>query len=69
MATYLQIQSWVKQNYGFVPKSCWIAHVKELSGLPIQKAPNRKGTTRMYPCPPNKIEPIRSALRNFKMIT
>ncbi len=43
MATYRQIQDWVKQHYGFVPKTCWIAHVKEISGATIRKAPNRLG--------------------------
>jgi len=33
MATYKQIQEYVKRKYGFVPKSCWIAHVKEMNGL------------------------------------
>jgi hypothetical protein len=68
MATYIEIQNWVKQKYNFVPKTCWIAHVKELSGLPVEKAPNRKGDERMKPCPPEKIEQIRSAMRNFGMI-
>ena len=68
MATYKQIQDWVKQRYGFIPKTCWIAHVKDISGLPMRKAPNRQGTARVEPCPLNKVEPIRSALRHFVMI-
>ena len=31
MTIYAQIQAWVKANHGFVPKSCWIAHMKELA--------------------------------------
>lgn len=69
MATYKQIQDWVKERYGFVPKTCWIAHVKHLSGLPMQKSPNRLGNDRVYPCPLDKIGPIRAALRHFGMIT
>lgn len=68
MATYKQIQSWVEERYGFVPKTCWIAHVKHLSGLPMRKAPNRQGVERVAPCPDSKIEPIREALRHFGMI-
>jgi hypothetical protein len=68
MATYKQIQGWVKHKYGFIPKTCWIAHVKNMSGLPMRKAPNRKGTERVEPCPPGKVELIRSALRHFGMI-
>lgn len=67
-ATYKEIQEWVKQHYGFVPKTCWIAHVKKLSGLTMRKAPNRKGEERVYPCPTEKIEPIRTALRHFGMV-
>jgi hypothetical protein len=29
MATYKQIQEYVKAEYGYQPKSCWIADVKE----------------------------------------
>lgn len=68
MATYKQIQAWVKQQYGFVPETCWIAHVKQISGLALRKAPNRQGNERVKPCPPERVEPIRAALRNFGMI-
>ena len=68
MATYKQIEAWVKANHGFVPKSCWIAHVKELCGLPMRKAPNRRGRKRVYPCPEGKRRAIKSALRHFGMI-
>lgn len=68
MATYKQIQLWVKQQFGFVPQTCWIAHVKELSGLPIRLAPNRMNVERAKPCPPNKVESIREALQHFGMI-
>jgi hypothetical protein len=39
MATYKDIQKYVKQRFGFEPKTCWIAHVKELNGLPTRSAP------------------------------
>jgi hypothetical protein len=68
MATYKQIQDWVKQKYGFIPKTCWIAHVKHMSGLPMRKAPNRQGAVRVEPCPLEKVDAIQSALRNFGMI-
>jgi hypothetical protein len=68
MATYRRIQDWVKKNYGFTVKTCWIAHVKELSGLPVKRAHNRRGAIRLEPCPPEKIEPIRKALQHFEMI-
>lgn len=68
MATYKQIQAWVKQNYGFVPETCWIADVKSQSGLPMRKAPNRQGAERVKPCPPKKVGSIRAALHHFGMI-
>jgi hypothetical protein len=68
MATYKQIQEWVKQQYGFIPKTCWIADAKNQAGIPMRKAPNRQGLDRVEPCPPNKIAPIREALRHFGMI-
>jgi hypothetical protein len=67
MATYKQIGHHVKMHYGFAPKSCWIAHVKELSGLPVKRAWNRSSQGRKVPCPPDKVEPIRAALRHFGM--
>lgn len=68
MATHKQIQAWVKQQYGFTPETCWIAHVKEISGLPLQEAPNRIGLERMKPCPPDKVQYIQAAFRHFGMV-
>jgi hypothetical protein len=28
MTTHKEIQAWVKQNYGFIPATCWITDVK-----------------------------------------
>mgnify|MGYP001078325396 CR=1 FL=1 len=68
MATYREIQEWVKRNYGFTPKTCWIADVKSQCGLPMRKAPNRQGTKRKYPCPKGKVKQIKAAFRHFGMI-
>lgn len=68
MATYEQIQKWVKENYGFYPKTCWIAHVKEISGLPVQPSSRHRGKERANPCPPNNVEPIQIALQHFGML-
>lgn len=65
MATYKEIQIYVKQKYSFVPKTCWIAHVKKLSGLDVRPAPNRRGLQREEPCPPEKRAPIHEALQHF----
>jgi hypothetical protein len=68
MATYRQIQEYVKSKYGFLPKTCWIADVKERAGLSVGPAWNRRGKTRQVPCPPEKVRHIMEALRHFGMI-
>lgn len=69
MATYAEIQTWVKAKYGFQPKTCWIAHCKELYGLVRHDAPNRRGPLRTHPCPPEKQPVIQAAFRHFGMIS
>lgn len=68
MATYRQIQEWVRQKYGFVPKTCWIADVKQRSGLSVRRASNRISNSRVYPCPKDKEGPIKAALKHFNML-
>ena len=68
MATYADIKNRVKREHGFVPKSCWIAHWKELAGIPVRRAWNRIGESRAVPCPDAKRHPIECAFRHFKMV-
>jgi len=69
MATYRDIDQWIRKYYGFSVKTCWIAHVKEIYGLNPRKASSRQGkTVRLNPCPLKKIKPIKHALSHFKMI-
>ena len=69
MATYKQIQNYIKRIDGITVKTCWIAHVKELKGLNPRKAQNRKSySLRSNPCPDNKINFIENALKHFNMI-
>lgn len=66
MPTYKEIQREVKRIAGFMPKTCWIAHVKALNGLPMREAPNRQDpNSRVVPCPPEKRAPIEAALRKL----
>jgi len=67
MATYEQIINWVRRRYRFVPKTCWIAHVKELNGLPVRRAWNRAGRGRVVPCPDERRSAIEQAFRHFGM--
>jgi hypothetical protein len=68
MATYDQIRANVRSYSGFDPKTCWIAHVKELNGLPVARAWNRRGSSRDVPCPPERRPAIEAALRRLGMI-
>ena len=65
--TYAEIAAWVRARYGFVPQTCWIAHCRELNGLPLRKAPNRTGA-RQKPCPADKRGAIEHAFRHFGLI-
>jgi len=69
MATYKQIQEYVKITYGYVPKSCWIAHMKEILGLNPREAYNRyESTRRTHPCPVNKQKDLEEAFKHFNMV-
>lgn len=60
MASYKDIQMIVKAKHGVVAQSCWIAHVKELNGLPLRSA--RTGE-RVKPWPPQLRAAIEDAMR------
>ena len=70
MATYKEIQDWIKQNYNFTVKSCWIGHCKEKYNVPGYKGPShsRKGEERKHPCPYSKEWAIRTAFEHFNML-
>jgi hypothetical protein len=65
MATYSDVQSDVRRRHGFVPKTCWIAHVRVLNGLPTRRAWNRAGAVRQEPCPPQKRAAIEETFRRL----
>lgn len=58
----------MKGKYGFQPRTCWIADVKERAGLPVRRAWNRISDKRQDPCPAEKMGAILDALRYFGMI-
>jgi hypothetical protein len=62
MATNADIQLFVKQRHGIVVQSCWIAHVKEMCGLPLR---SRRTMPRIKPCPPQWRPAIEEAMRHF----
>lgn len=68
MATYRKIQYDVKSRHDVAVQSCWIAHVKELNGIPLRVAPNRHSTERVKPCP-DRVRPlIEESMRHFGML-
>src|SRR3989442_608619 len=67
MPTYKAVEHAVRMTYGFVPKTCWNAHVFELSGKKPRVAPNRiDPNVRKYPCPVEKRPAIIEALRKLE---
>jgi len=68
MATYKEIQTYVRAKRAYTPKTCWIAHAKEMCGLPLRRAANRRAGVRMVPCPPDRQEDIREAFEHFRML-
>jgi hypothetical protein len=66
MATDAEIQKFVQQHHGFIPKPGWIAHVKEVRGIATLRGAKRAHRDRaVEPCPPEKREAIEEALRHF----
>jgi hypothetical protein len=59
MATDAEIRKFVQHHHGFIPKTVWIAHVKEVHGIPRLRGANRACLDRdIEPCPPEKREAI-----------
>ena len=69
MDMYKQIGAYIKDKYGYTPKSCWIAHMKEVCGLNPRVSPRRHNPAeRKHPCPAGKQDDLREAFVHFKMI-
>ena len=69
MATYKEIQKYVKEQHGITVQTCWIAHMKEQLGLPRREAPNRiDKNKRVKPCPAEYEGFIKEAFKNFGML-
>jgi hypothetical protein len=69
MATYKEIQEYVKTTFGYLPKTCWIAHAKEINGLAFKVSSRRYDINkRVCPCPMEKQEDIKRAFKHFSML-
>jgi hypothetical protein len=66
--TYRAIRAYIYAHHGFSPRTGWIAHVKELSGLTLRPTHNRHDPTRADPCPPRRRAAIEEALRHFGIL-
>lgn len=69
MATYKEIQGYVKDKNNTTVKTCWIADMKEYHGLDKKVASNRISIdSKVYPCPEDKKAMITDAFKHFSMI-
>lgn len=69
MATYREIQRYVKDQHNITVQTCWIAHMKEKYGLPRREAPNRiSEALRVKPCPVEYEKYIEEAFKHFEML-
>ena len=68
--TYKRIQEYVQEKYGFKVHAAYIAEVKRMVGLDMHKAPNavEQRKREHHPCPSEKVEAIKDALRHFGLI-
>lgn len=70
MATYKQIQEYVKSVNEVSVDTCQIAHVKSMHGINMRPAPNRiSPDSRVYECPENFVPLIEQAMKHFGMIS
>jgi hypothetical protein len=70
MATYREIQLRTRVRHGFMPKTCWIAHVLSDHGLTTRQAANRADPHhRIAPCPPEKRHAIEQVCRELGRIS
>ncbi|MEM7716717.1 MAG: hypothetical protein AAF349_24680 [Cyanobacteria bacterium P01_A01_bin.68] len=67
--TYKQIQDYIQNKYDKTIKTCWIAHAKELCGLPLKSSPrSQSNKPRVHPCPNWALPLIKEAFDYFKTI-
>ena len=69
--TYKRIQEYVQEKYGFKVHTAYIVEVKRMVGLDMHKAPNavEQKKHEYHPCPPEKVEALKDALRHFGLIS
>lgn len=69
MATYKEIQDYIRSKHNIVVQTCWIADMKEHHGFNKRTVPNRINLeTKVKPCPEDKKSLITDAFKHFEMI-
>ena len=68
MASNEEIRDYIEKKHGVRPKNTWIAHAKEVYGVPTKPASNRKSGERRWPCPKKRLPHIKEAFLHFKML-
>jgi len=63
-----EIREYLDKKYGFKPKNTWIAHAKEVYGVPTKPASNRKSKERRWPCPKKRLTQIKDAFMHFEIL-
>lgn len=62
------IRQYILEKFGNEPRNSWIAHAKEVYGIPVRKARNRVSEKRLWSCPKSHFEELKSAFIHFEMI-
>ena len=67
MATNIEIREYLKKKHGFEPKNGWIAHAKDVYGIPLSRRRQAIGE-RKWKCPKKRLEHMKDAFIHFKML-
>jgi hypothetical protein len=62
-----EIRIYLKKRHGFEPKNGWIAHAKDVYGIPL-KGKRQSVGERKWKCPKKRLEQIKDAFVYFKML-
>ena len=66
MATYKDIQNYIRNSFGINVATCHIADAKRKLGMCVRIAPNRRRIDNLVkPCPGNYLPFIKQALEYF----
>ena len=66
--TNQKIRDYFQSKYGIKPTSNWIAHAKEVYGVPVRRAANRKGEERLWKCPKRHLVELKEVFEHFGLL-